>query len=377
VRAFGLATEGPGAGLYSGAADMHVRVWDAATSTCSAAVPMNADVGSLLLTAGWLFVGTAAGVVCAWNMSTDARHELVGHTGQVQAIAAALERSLVFSAGQDATVRAWRFNPATSQFEAAGVLSGHTRIISCLLVAGNLLFSGSLDGTVRVWDLDTAACVFAANAHESGVMTLLLWENHLISGGLDGRIRVWKCAAGDALSPGAPPPPLLECVFTHPEQAPEGGAADGAGGASPGGGGATTGAFLPQGGAGGRGAGGRGGRGGGRAAAPPSTPGVLTLCGTVNAAGEPILIASYDDSSLRFFVLPTFEARGRMTLRAPVRALSAVSPGVFVAGDENGGVKVWQWTPPGAAAAAAAAGGSPQLTGGGGGGGGGGGRRRG
>ncbi len=358
MRTFGFSADGPGAGLYSGAKDRSVRVWDPATAVCSASVPMEADVGALLLTSGWLFVGTAAGAVHAWNMATNARHALAGHAGQVQALAAALERALVFSGGVDATVRAWRFNAATAQFEAAGVLTGHTAMVTSLLVFGKLLFSGSTDGSVRVWDLDTAACVFGVAAHAGGVITLLLWEAHLLSGGLDGKIRVWQI--GDAAatpSPGAPAPQLLECLFTHPDQAP---AEDGAGG-SPGG------AFLPP----------PGARAGRAAGAPPDDTRVLAMCGTVNAAAEPILVASYDDCSLRFFALPSFEARGRMTLRFPIRALSAVTAGVLVGGDQEGLIKVWQWQAPGAVA-------SPpvpqqqqqqqQYSSGGGGGGGGGGR---
>ena len=331
------------AGLYSASADGHVRVWNPSSGDCSAAVPMGADVGSLLLTSGWLFVGTAAGLVRCWNMSTDARHELPGHTGQVQALAAALDRALLFSGGQDMTIRAWRYNPATAQFEAAGVLPGHTRMVTCLLVAGKWLFSGSLDGTVRAWDLDTATCAYAVEAHDGGCMALLLWQSHLLSGGFDGKLRVWGC------DPAAPSgAPLLHCEFVFPDGAE---AAAGAAGA---------GAFMPP-------------QQPQRRAQQQEQPRVLAMCGTVHQVNateaEPMLVVSYQDHSVRFYALPTFEPRGRINLRAPLRALAPLAaPGAFAGGDEGGLVKVWRFMQPGEVSPQQQAG---AFQGGGGGGGGG------
>jgi len=324
VRAFGHVADGEaGAGLYSASADGQVRVWNPASGECSAAVPMEADVGSLLLTSGWLFVGTAAGLVRCWNMGTNARHELAGHTGQIQTLAAALDRSLLFSGGQDMTVRAWQYNPETAQFAAAGVLAGHTRMVSCLLVAGKWLFSGSLDGSVRAWDLDTALCAFAVEAHAGGVMSLLQWQSHLLSGGLDGKLRVWRC--GDPAAG-----PLLQCDFTFPDDVPDEAASPGAAG----------GAFLPP-------------AAPARRRAPAEALRVLALCGTVHQVSdgeaEPMLVVSYDDRSVRFYALPSFEGRGRLSLRVPLRALAPLAPGAFAGGDEGGLVKVWRFAQPGEA----------------------------
>ena len=318
-------TEGPGAGVYSGSADGCVRVWDVAAKACTSNVTVGGDVGALLVAGGWLFIGTPGRISC-WPMTGSPpleRHDLGGFPGAVQSLCAALERSLILSAGQDRTIRAWAFHPDSGRFQAAGVLAGHEGIVTCLLVAGNLLFSGSGDGTVRVWDLDSAACVFVCPAHAGGVMAMVLWEGHLITTGLDGKVRVWTGVGG----------PLTN-VFTHPDQAQPG---DGA--TSPGG--ATSGVFLPP----------------GKhtqqqqqqqqhgSAAPASTARALAMCGTLNAALEPLLVVSYDDGGLRFFALPSFEDRGRLPQRVTVRALAA-SGGGFLSGDEKGLIRAWSWKPP-------------------------------
>ncbi len=59
-------------------------------------------------------------------------------------------------------------------------------------------------------------------------------------------------------------------------------------------------------------------------------------------------LAGYNDSSMRFYALPSFEDRGRMSQRFNVRALTA-SAGGFLSGDEKGLIRAWAWNPPGAA----------------------------
>ena len=71
---------------------------------------------------------------------------------------------------------------------------------------------------------------------------------------------------------------------------------------------------------------------------------VLTLTGTVDPTGKPVLLTSYSlNNQIRLWELPTFTERGH--LNAIKNAMSvACSQSLLVAGDYvSGAVKVWRW----------------------------------
>lgn len=112
----------------------------------------------MLIEGGFLFVGnktvSGQGLIKVWNMATNQDLTLEGHIGRVQCLAAA--GGMLFSGGQDQTIRVWKVNPATGTFECAAVLqqehNGHSSSISSLCASGPFLFSGDAEGNIKVWD---------------------------------------------------------------------------------------------------------------------------------------------------------------------------------------------------------------------------------
>lgn len=51
---------------------------------------------------------------------------------------------------QDLFIRAWKYNDASQRFEGVATLQGHTRTVTCMLLAGTTLLSGSLDLSIKV-----------------------------------------------------------------------------------------------------------------------------------------------------------------------------------------------------------------------------------
>ena len=270
--------------LYSAGQDCSVRVWDLSlprNQQCTNCVTVGADVGSVLVASGWLFVGIP-GRVKAWNMSDGRQVDLVGHQGQIHSIVPYTEQGMIFSGGEDRSILAWRFNQQTSAFEQVGAMHGHSGAILELQVVGNLLFSGSMDGTIRVWDLNSAQCIHTCQAHNMPVMGILVWENHLLSCSLDGTIKVWTWNA-----------PNLDLTYTH-------------------------------------------------TVIPNEQVGVLGMCGSLNAQQKPVLVSACNDNTIRFFELPSFDSLGVLKQRKDVRCVSS-GPGAFFAGHSDGTVRAWKW----------------------------------
>ncbi|KAH7616882.1 putative Zinc finger CCCH domain-containing protein 48 [Nannochloris sp. 'desiccata'] len=315
--------------LFTGSHDGTVRVWSCTSGECTSTVPVGGEVDSMLIEGGFLFAGvkstTGQGVVKAWNMATNQEMVLEGHTGRVQCLAAG--QGMLFSGGQDQTIRVWKPNAATGMFECAAILraehNGHTSSISSMCVSQHIMFSGDAQGGIKVWDLNQGAVIQSLDkAHSDtshpAIMSMLIWEGHLVTGSLDGYIKVWEPAdpsTGTTIS-GTP-------IFIFPEAPPQ---------------------QAQQG--GGRGGGRSKGRGGyNQPQQPPLLPGVLSLCGVADPAGKAVVMVSYNgESAIRLWELPSFADRGALADVSNVRSMAGFPAGrLMISGDERGRVKVWRW----------------------------------
>lgn len=310
VKAIEVNAEGPGAGLYTGGSDGSVRVWDPSTGQCKSDVSVGGKVGALLLASGWLFVGLE-GAIKAWNTSSGQQLELQGHRGEVYALVAWLEQGMIFSGGQDRTIKAWRFDTASNTFVLAGSMEGHAGGVTSLHLVGTQLYSGSTDNTVRVWDLNTAQCTFTAQGHAGPVMSLLLWEGWILSCSLDGSVKVWSGVGT----------PQLNLEYSH---VPEGAAGQQQ--------------QQQQ----------QNLFGGGGAPAAQPAPAALSMCGMLNMENppQPILAVAYKDRTIRLFALPSFEDKGVLGGKFNTTKICAGPNGLFFSADEHGMGKVWRWKTP-------------------------------
>ncbi|RMZ56974.1 hypothetical protein APUTEX25_005036 [Auxenochlorella protothecoides] len=305
--------------LFTGSHDGTVR--------CVSTVDVGGEVDSLLLEAGFLFVGIKTpanqGQIKAWNMSTNQETVLEGHTGQVLSLAAA--GGMLFSGAQDATIRVWKPSPLAG-FECSAVLradgGGHSSPVSCLCASGPYLFSADFKGNIKarewhvgVWDVTAGVLRQAVDRAHSGaalaaITDLFVWQNCLFSGSLDGCIKVWEpCPDPSAVINAAP-------SFVFPDAAEGGAAARSPTGPRP--------------------------RPGGPA---PALPGILALAGLTDPAGRAVLMVSYNgEPVIRLWELPSFEGRGVLSGVKNVRAMTGYSAGnLLLSGDERGQVKIWRW----------------------------------
>lgn len=240
---------------------------------------------------------------------------------------------MLFSGGQDQTIRVWQVNPASGVFECAASLrmehDGHKSSVSALCVSHAVLFSGDAQGTIKVWDLTQGAVKQTlerahSDTNHPAIMSMLIWEGHLITGSLDGYIKVWEPADP---STGMIINPTPAYVFPEKDQLGQ----------------QQQQQQQQQYYGGGRGT--RKGRGGRAPPRAPQLPGVLSLCGVADSAGKAVVMASYNgETAIRLWEMPSFAERGALGDVSNVRSMAGFPEGrLMMSGDENGRVKVWRW----------------------------------
>eukprot|EP00884_Botryococcus_braunii_P003658 jgi/Botrbrau1/13293/Bobra.27_2s0013.1 len=291
--------------LYTGSQDGTVRCWSTTTAQCTSVVNVGGEVDSLLYMSGFLFVGLhlappgQEGIIKVYNTSTSAESELRGHTGAVLCLAAA--EGLLFSGGQDKSIKVWKYDNDSQTFNPLVELTEHTAPVQSLMVISNLLFSADWSGCVKAWDMSTGKCVQTIlRAHDTVIMGMLSWENCLLTSALDGNVRVWVPTENPVEGQVVDPTP----AYQHPVEDE----------------------FEMQG-----------------KRRNQEFGGVLALMGSVDTANRPVLMVSHsDDNIVRLYDLPSFSDRGHLPGVVKGRALTAAGR-VLISGDQKGVVKMWQW----------------------------------
>ena len=325
----GIAMDPGSNRVFTSSKDGKVCVWDATTCTCTSEVPMGADVDSMLVFSGFLFVGIkvreGCSVIRAIYLETSAHQDLEGHTSEIYALTA--NERLVFSASRDKTIRVWQFDEASGAFGCVSVLTEHTGSVLALAISGDILFSAGMDTSIKVWSLSTGTLVQSIEkAHREAVISLAVWEGHLLSGGLDGEVKVWEQGAAGSGTTLAP-----KCKFSFPD-------AGGSGGSGGSGSGRSRNRTYH--------------RNSNRSDNRRHRDGAMAICCTTDmnmAAPTPILVVSYGNGLIGMWELPSFGDRGELKFPremncTPIRSLaSQPSHGVIFTGDSKGQVCVWRW----------------------------------
>lgn len=131
---------------------------------------------------------------------TSGPSELLGHAGQVNAVAISRDGKRIASGGDDKTVRVW--NPTTGK--EVKLFDGHTGAVTDVAFdpEGDRVASSSSDGTVRVWNVESGKEVFCFRGHRGGPIRAIAFApdgKRIASGGQDRQVRVWEAANGNPI----------------------------------------------------------------------------------------------------------------------------------------------------------------------------------
>lgn len=132
---------------------------------------------------------------CSWDGDGEPA-VLRGHTGPVTCVA--VDKDVVFSAGEDGTVRRWdvQTGQETHRFNADGVWA----LAAGAIDGVNTVAIGDRDGVVRLWDPyeGTATTLTGHSGSVTGLAIGIIDEKSVVvSGSLDGTVRIWGTAVAD------------------------------------------------------------------------------------------------------------------------------------------------------------------------------------
>ncbi len=183
--------------LASGGIDGDLLLWSIPERKVSRRLPHSPTEARIYavvyLPGGLLATSDHFGVIHLWEPALSKRLQVLeGHAGPVRALAFHPQGKLLFSGGDDSTVRRWSMPDGKE--EPTG--DGHMGPVSCLAVRsdGKRIASGGLDTHVRLWDLQQRTSLANLRAHRGGVISaaFLPGTDQLASGGFDGIIKLWN-----------------------------------------------------------------------------------------------------------------------------------------------------------------------------------------
>ncbi|RKP12718.1 WD40-repeat-containing domain protein, partial [Piptocephalis cylindrospora] len=210
VTAIGTGASGE---LYTGSWDKTLRKWDASTRECQRIYQGHTDfVRALVVAPPFLYSGSTDKTLRRWRIS-DGQCDRVfeGHTRGIEAMVlldsgseseaeAGEDKTLLYSASSDRTIRVWDVESGV----CLRVLEGHLTTIYALVpgMDGSDLWSGSADKDVLQWDLTLPDGPGEPNKvlppHPDVIKTLLVTGagRYLVTGGRDECVRVWEVSTG-------------------------------------------------------------------------------------------------------------------------------------------------------------------------------------
>lgn len=126
-------------------------------------------------------------------------YTLIGHQGEVNAIAFSPDGQEIASGSDDKTIKVWNLNTG----KAIRTLTGHSNWVYTVAISpdGKNIVSGSKDNTIKIWNLNTGKELRTLRGHSSFVNSVAITPNgqQIVSGSYDKTIKVWNLNTGQEL----------------------------------------------------------------------------------------------------------------------------------------------------------------------------------
>ena len=172
------------------------------TTTTTRALAMTPD-GSTILAGYTHHRGNTDHRITLWDTQFTSSLEtaLVGHTGQLSAIAAFADSQRVLTGAWDQTIKVWELATGTCLQTLTYDQALHRHLITVAVSPdGQWAVSGHDGGQVLVWNLSTGSDT-ALTGHTDDINRVLFLPDsrHIVSGADDTTIRIWDRLTGQCL----------------------------------------------------------------------------------------------------------------------------------------------------------------------------------
>ncbi len=158
----------------------------------------------------WAISGSDDRSIKRWSVPENrVEYTWHGHMGSIEVLILSPDELYVFSGSKERSIKQWdislQWDEVQQQFTATNAscvqtLVGHTGEVRALACShdGKWLFSGSKDNTVRRWDLSTGACVSIWSEHAEVVTSIALSadDSLILTGSYDKKLKRWETLAG-------------------------------------------------------------------------------------------------------------------------------------------------------------------------------------
>ena len=206
-----------GTKIATGSADESARTWDAATGEArhqflghTGALTAVATCGAKLATASW---DKSVRVWDLGHMHGQFKQRqpiavLHGHTNAIASICFSPEGNILATGGADDLIKLWAVanpqpfpNPQVS-WDEVGTLRGHHGTVLSVAFCrdGSRLISCSEDFTVKVWEIESRRCIASLEGHTFAVTSCTFLDSErAASGSCDETARIWSLTQREAL----------------------------------------------------------------------------------------------------------------------------------------------------------------------------------
>ncbi|KAK3386495.1 hypothetical protein B0H63DRAFT_411602, partial [Podospora didyma] len=190
--------------IASGSDDKTIKIWDAATGTCTQTFEghgygHSGSVHSVAFSPDSTLVasGSVDNTIKIWDAATGVcTQTFEGHSGSVHSVAFSPDSTLVASGSVDNTIRIW--DAATGV--CTQTCKGHSGSVHSVAFSPNstLVASGSVDNTIKIWDAATGVCTQTFEGHSGSVHSVAFSPDSTLvaSGSVDNTIKIWDAATG-------------------------------------------------------------------------------------------------------------------------------------------------------------------------------------